>query len=99
MNYPVGMGTTQLAESYGGILGLPVTFVIGRDGHIAAKYVGLTDTGTIQQKVESLQQKNKLMASGPRHLPKCCLNNSMSFGSRRSPTAATTACRNDSLLA
>ena len=42
MNYPVGMGTTQLAESYGGILGLPVTFLIGRDGHIAAKYVGLT---------------------------------------------------------
>lgn len=57
MNYPVGMGTTQLAESYGGILGLPVTFLIGRDGHIAAKYVGLTDTGTIQQKAESLLQK------------------------------------------
>jgi hypothetical protein len=57
MNYPVGMGTTQLAESYGGILGLPVTFLIGRDGHIAAKYVGLTDTGTIQQKVESLLQQ------------------------------------------
>lgn len=57
MNYPVGMGTTKLAESYGGILGLPVTFLIGRDGHIAAKYVGLTDTGTIEQKVQSLLQK------------------------------------------
>jgi peroxiredoxin len=54
MNYPVAMGTTQLAESYGGILGLPVTFLIGRDGKIAAKYVGLTDTAIIQQKVESL---------------------------------------------
>ena len=51
------MGTTQLAESYGGILGLPVTFLIGRDGHIAAKYVGLTETATIQQKVESLLQQ------------------------------------------
>src|SRR5580698_5148091 len=57
MNYPVAMGTTQLAESYGGILGLPVTFLIGRDGKIAAKYVGLTDTATIQQKVESLLKK------------------------------------------
>jgi peroxiredoxin len=54
MNYPVAMGTTQLAESYGGILGLPVTFLIGRDGKIAAKYVGLTETPVIQQKLESL---------------------------------------------
>lgn len=57
MNYPVGMGTTKLAESYGGILGLPVTFLIGQDGHIAAKYVGLTDTSIIQKKIESLLQK------------------------------------------
>lgn len=57
MNYPIGMGTTQLAQSYGGILGLPVTFLITRDGHIAAKYVGQTDTGIIQQKVEELLQK------------------------------------------
>jgi peroxiredoxin len=54
MNYPVAMGTTQLAESYGGILGLPVTFLVGRDGKIAAKYVGLTETSVIQQKLESL---------------------------------------------
>jgi peroxiredoxin len=54
MNYPVAMGTTKLAESYGGILGLPVTFLIGRDGRIAAKYVGLTETEKIQQKLESL---------------------------------------------
>jgi cytochrome c biogenesis protein CcmG, thiol:disulfide interchange protein DsbE len=57
MNYPVGMGTTELAQSYGGILGLPVTFLIDREGHSAAKYVGLTDTATIQQKVESLLAK------------------------------------------
>lgn len=54
MNYPVVMGTTNLAESYGGILGLPVTFLIARDGRIAAKYVGLTDTNLIQQKIQSL---------------------------------------------
>jgi peroxiredoxin len=54
INYPVAMGTTQLAESYGGVLGLPVTFLIGRDGKIAAKYVGATETSVIQQKVESL---------------------------------------------
>ena len=54
MNYPVAMGTARIAESYGGILGLPVTFLIGRDGRIAAKYVGLTETNKIQQKLEFL---------------------------------------------
>ena len=55
MNYPVAMGTTQLAESYGGVLGgLPVTFLIDREGRIAAKYRGQTDAGIIQQKLEQL---------------------------------------------
>src|SRR5215471_16755665 len=43
MNYPVAMGSSQLADSYGGVLGLPVTFLIGRDGRIAKKYVGAVE--------------------------------------------------------
>ena len=57
MNYPVGMGTTALAESYGGVLGLPVTFLIGRDGKIAAKYVGAADMNALQQKIDGLLAK------------------------------------------
>jgi cytochrome c biogenesis protein CcmG/thiol:disulfide interchange protein DsbE len=57
MNYPVVMGTTNLADSYGGVLGLPVTFLIGRDGRITAKYVGATDLAALQQKIESLLAK------------------------------------------
>jgi len=56
MNYPVAVGNANLAESYGGVLGLPVTFLIGRDGHIAAKYVGATDLNALQQKLQSLLQ-------------------------------------------
>jgi peroxiredoxin len=56
MNYPVAIGNTNLAESYGGVLGLPVTFLIGRDGRIAAKYVGATDLAALQQKIQSLLQ-------------------------------------------
>lgn len=52
LNYPVAMGTTKLADSYGGILGLPVTFVIARDGRIAAKYVGATEPDAIERKIE-----------------------------------------------
>jgi len=56
MNYPVAMGNEKLAESYGGILGLPVTFLIGRDGRIAAKYVGATETSVIEKQLNSLLQ-------------------------------------------
>jgi peroxiredoxin len=54
MNYPVALGSDKLAEAYGGILGLPVTFLIGRDGRIQAKYVGAVDISTIEQGLKSL---------------------------------------------
>jgi cytochrome c biogenesis protein CcmG, thiol:disulfide interchange protein DsbE len=40
VNYPVIMGDGQLAALYGGILGLPVTFLIDRHGKIAAVFKG-----------------------------------------------------------
>jgi glutathione peroxidase-family protein len=33
-----------------------VTFLIGRDGRIAAKYVGAVETPVLQQKIELLLQ-------------------------------------------
>ncbi len=43
MNYPVAIGDAKLAERYGGILGLPVSFLIGRNGRIYAKHAGESD--------------------------------------------------------
>ena len=40
MNYPVAIGDDKLAESFGNILGLPVNFLIDRDGRIAARHLG-----------------------------------------------------------
>jgi len=54
MNYPVGLATDKIAQSYGGVLGLPVTFLIGRDGHIAAKYVGAVQLPTVEQEIKTL---------------------------------------------
>lgn len=51
LNYPVAVGDAKLADSYGGILGLPVTFVINRDGQIRKKFVGATDPAVIEQEV------------------------------------------------
>jgi peroxiredoxin len=56
LNYPVAIGTSKLAESYGGVLGLPVTFVIGRDGKIRRKFVGATDAGIIEHEVVNALQ-------------------------------------------
>ena len=44
MNYPVAVGNDRLGELYGGMPGLPTTFLIGRDGRIYAKHVGATDS-------------------------------------------------------
>jgi cytochrome c biogenesis protein CcmG/thiol:disulfide interchange protein DsbE len=54
MNYPVAIGDAKLAEQYGGILGLPVSFLIGRDGRIYVKHAGEADTLLIEQEVKSL---------------------------------------------
>ncbi len=54
MNYPVGMGNLKIARSYGGILGLPVTFLIGRDGRIHSKISGAADLASLQAEIEAL---------------------------------------------
>jgi peroxiredoxin len=54
MNYPVAMGTDKMAAAYGGVLGLPITFLIGRDGRTAAKYIGETQMPVVEAEVKSL---------------------------------------------
>jgi thiol-disulfide isomerase/thioredoxin len=54
MNYPVVMGSDKLGELYGGILGLPTSFLIGRDGRIYAKHVGLTDVSVFESEIKEL---------------------------------------------
>ncbi|HEX9121454.1 MAG TPA: TlpA disulfide reductase family protein [Terriglobales bacterium] len=59
MNYPVAAGSEKIAESYGGILGLPTTFLIGRDGRIRAKYPGLADFAKLEQEIVALLRTNQ----------------------------------------
>ena len=40
IKYPVAMGTDQVEEGFGGFLGLPTTFVIGKDWKVYKKYLG-----------------------------------------------------------
>jgi len=54
MNYPVAMGNARLEELYGGILGLPTTFLIGRDGRIYARHEGATDVSVFEDEIKQL---------------------------------------------
>ena len=54
MNYPVVMADANTAKSFGGIFGLPVAFLIGRDGRIYGKYIGETDPDVFESEIRKL---------------------------------------------
>jgi peroxiredoxin len=54
MNYPVAIGDDKLAEAYGGILGLPVAFIIDRQGRIVNKHVGETELAVFMKDVNAV---------------------------------------------
>jgi thiol-disulfide isomerase/thioredoxin len=54
MNYPVVMGNASTGELYGGVLGLPIAFLIGRDGCIYSKHIGATDIGVFEREITTL---------------------------------------------
>src|SRR6185437_13399237 len=54
VNYPVVMGDVQLGRLYGGVLGLPITFLIDRQGNIAAVYKGQTNLPAMERKIRRL---------------------------------------------
>lgn len=54
MNYPVVMGNAKIGELYGGILGLPIAFVLTRDGHVDGKHIGATDISVFEKEIVRL---------------------------------------------
>jgi thiol-disulfide isomerase/thioredoxin len=54
VNYPVLMGDEQLGMQYGGILGIPVTYLIDRQGQIRARFQGETDLKALESQIKEL---------------------------------------------
>ena len=54
MNYPVVMGNAKLGELYGGILGLPVAYLIDREGRITSRHIGATDASVFEKEIVNL---------------------------------------------
>ncbi len=54
LNYPVVMGDAELGEQFGGVLGLPLSYLIDPDGRIVGRYQGDLNLGQLESKIESL---------------------------------------------
>ena len=54
LDFPVLMGDAKLGEAYGGVLGLPVSFLIDRNGRIVAKIRGEADMDALESQVKTL---------------------------------------------
>ena len=54
MTYLVVIGNEKIVAAYGGIEGIPTTFVIDRDGRIVRGYVGYAEEEVLEQEIKSL---------------------------------------------
>ena len=61
LNYPVAMGDEKLGELYGGVLGLPLTYLIDRKGIVRARFQGDTDLKTIEKQLKALLAEHEPM--------------------------------------
>lgn len=64
MNYRVLLGDDETAQRFGGVDALPTTFLIDREGRIAAVYVAVADRRDFEDGVELLLQAAAPAASG-----------------------------------
>jgi peroxiredoxin len=52
LSFPVAMGDEQLGELYGGVLGLPLTFLIDRKGEVRAQFQGESDLKELERQMK-----------------------------------------------
>jgi thiol-disulfide isomerase/thioredoxin len=54
VTYPVVMGDVKLAETFGGVLGLPLSYLIDAQGRVVARYQGEADLARMEAKIREL---------------------------------------------
>lgn len=57
INYPILIGNEKITSDYGGIIGVPTTFVIDQEGMIHKRYVGLADESVLERDILALLNK------------------------------------------
>ena len=53
INYPIVLGTDDIGTKFGGILGLPTSFVITRDGKISKHIMGLVNHDDLESAIKA----------------------------------------------
>jgi thiol-disulfide isomerase/thioredoxin len=54
MNYPIVIGNDDLSAKFGGLIGLPTTVVVGRDGKIHKRFLGLVSHDELEKEIKEL---------------------------------------------
>jgi peroxiredoxin len=54
INYPVVLTDTKIVDAYGGIEGLPTTFIIDRTGRIVKQHLGFTEKSEVEAEIKPL---------------------------------------------
>jgi cytochrome c biogenesis protein CcmG/thiol:disulfide interchange protein DsbE len=59
VNYPVVIATDRVTAAYGGVKSLPATFIIDRQGRIAAAHMGLVSKGVYEKDILSVLHEQR----------------------------------------
>jgi len=54
MNYTVLLGDDRTARAFGGIVGIPTSFVVDRQGRIVKRFVGVVDAAAYEDVIRNL---------------------------------------------
>ena len=54
INYPLVMGNSKVARAFGGIIGIPQSFLVDRDGKIVNSYAGLINHDVLEKDIKEL---------------------------------------------
>ncbi|MFQ5457351.1 MAG: TlpA family protein disulfide reductase [Myxococcota bacterium] len=54
VNYPVLLGDEGTARAFGGIMGVPTSFIIDRDGRIVRRFTGVVDHAVYEDLIRTL---------------------------------------------
>lgn len=54
VSYPVVIGDSALGERFGGVLGLPLSYLIDAQGRVVARYQGEANLAAVESKIKEL---------------------------------------------
>lgn len=52
MNYPIVLGNEKIATKFGGIIGMPTTFIVSKDGKIVKRVIGVINPQGMKQFIQ-----------------------------------------------